>query len=72
MIGDKIDTAKLESVLTQHAGLGWRLKSVTSASVAGRVGPGGVTGLVLIFERRVRVPSSPTSAPPPPADVLPS
>jgi hypothetical protein len=54
LVGDKINTDALQAMLNEHAGLGWRLKSVTSASVAGRLGPGGTSGLVLIFERRAK------------------
>ena len=51
MFGGKMSGDKLESVLNQHAGQGWRLKAITSADVKGRVGPGGVEGLLVTFER---------------------
>jgi hypothetical protein len=51
LIGDKIDTDKLESLLNQWASRGWHLKTLTSAQVDGRVGPGGVSGLIVTLER---------------------
>jgi hypothetical protein len=42
---------KLEQILNQHAREGWRLKAITSAEVKGRIGPGGVEGLLVTFER---------------------
>ena len=35
----------------QLAAQGWHVKAITSASVAGRLGPGGVDGLIVTFER---------------------
>jgi hypothetical protein len=32
---------------------GWQLKAITSVEVKGRVGPGGVEGLLVTFERPV-------------------
>jgi hypothetical protein len=54
MIGGKMSGDKLEKVLNQHAGEGWRLKAITSADVKGRVGPGGTEGLLVTFERVIR------------------
>ena len=51
MIGGKMSGDKLERVLNEHAAQGWRLKAITSAEVKGRVGPGGVEGLLVTFER---------------------
>jgi Domain of unknown function (DUF4177) len=51
LIGGKMSGDKLEQILNQHAGQGWRLKAITSAEVKGRVGPGGVEGLLVTFER---------------------
>jgi Domain of unknown function (DUF4177) len=51
MFGGKMSGDKLEQALNQHASQGWRLKSITSADVKGRVGPGGVEGLLVTFER---------------------
>ena len=51
LIGDALDSDKLEKVLNKHAGDGWALKAITSADVKGRIGPGAVEGLLLTFER---------------------
>jgi hypothetical protein len=51
LVGGKMSGDKLEKVLNEHAGDGWQLKSVTSTEVKGRVGPGGVEGLLVTFER---------------------
>ena len=54
MIGGKMSGDRLEKILNEQAGQGWRLKAITSADVKGRVGPGGVEGLLVTFERIVR------------------
>ena len=51
MIGGKMSGEKLENLLNEHAGQGWQLKAITAAEVKGRVGPGGVDGLLVTFER---------------------
>ena len=51
MIGGKMSGDKLERILNEHARQGWRLKAITSADVKGRLGPGGVEGLLVTFER---------------------
>lgn len=51
MIGGKMSSDKLEKVLNEHAGKGWQLKAITAVDVKGRVGPGGVDGLLITFER---------------------
>ncbi|GIL36674.1 DUF4177 domain-containing protein [Phycicoccus sp. MAQZ13P-2] len=53
MIGGKMSGDRLEKVLNEHAGQGWQLKAITSADVKGRMGPGGVEGLLVTFERPV-------------------
>jgi hypothetical protein len=53
MIGGKMSGERLEQLLNQHAEQGWRLKAITSTEVKGRVGPGGVEGLLVTFERQV-------------------
>jgi hypothetical protein len=53
MIGGKMSGEKLEGLLNEHAGQGWRLRAITSAEIKGRVGPGGVEGLLVTFERSV-------------------
>jgi hypothetical protein len=51
LIGGKMSGGKLEKVLNEHARQGWQLKTITSVDVKGRVGPGGVDGLLVTFER---------------------
>lgn len=51
MIGGKMSGEKLEQLLNDHAAQGWRLKAITAAEIKGRVGPGGVEGLLVTFER---------------------
>jgi hypothetical protein len=51
MMGGKMSGDRLEKLLNDHAGQGWRLKAITSTEVKGRVGPGGVEGLLVTFER---------------------
>lgn len=51
MIGGKISGDKLEKTLNEHARKGWQLKAITATDVKGRVGPGGVEGILVTFER---------------------
>lgn len=51
MVGGKMSGDKLEKVLNEHGGQGWQLKSVTAVEVKGRLGPGGVDGVLVTFER---------------------
>jgi Domain of unknown function (DUF4177) len=51
MIGGKMSGDKLEKLLNQYAREGWQLRAITSVEVKGRVGPGGVEGLLVTFER---------------------
>jgi hypothetical protein len=53
MIGGALSADKLEDLLNEHAREGWQLKSITDTEVKGRVGPGGVEGLLITFERPV-------------------
>ena len=53
LLGGKMSGDKLEKVLNQHAREGWQLKAITSVEVKGRVGPGGVEGVLVTFERPV-------------------
>jgi hypothetical protein len=53
MIGGKMSGERLEKILNEHGSQGWQLKSVTSADVKGRLGPGGVEGLLVTFERQI-------------------
>jgi hypothetical protein len=56
MIGDKIDVGEVQKTLSDWAAQGWHVKSVIETSVAGRLGPGGVSGPMIIFERRIVQP----------------
>ncbi len=51
LMGGKLSDDKLEKVLNSEAADGWQLKAITAAEVKGRVGPGGVDGLLITFER---------------------
>jgi hypothetical protein len=51
LVGGKLSAGKLEEVLNSEARAGWQLRSITSAEVKGRIGPGGVEGLLVTFER---------------------
>ncbi len=51
MIGGKMSGDKLEKLLNEYGSQGWQLKSITSADIKGRLGPGGVEGLLVTFER---------------------
>ena len=53
LIGGKMSGGKLERLLNENATQGWQLKAITSVEVKGRVGPGGVEGLLVTFERPV-------------------
>ncbi len=53
LIGDKISGKKLEKLLNKEAQDGWLFKSMTSTDVKGRIGPGSVEGVVIIFERKL-------------------
>jgi Domain of unknown function (DUF4177) len=53
LVGGKMSADKLEKVLNQHAAEGWQVKAITSVEVKGRVGPGGVEGVLVTFERPV-------------------
>jgi Domain of unknown function (DUF4177) len=51
LIGGKMSGDKLEKVLNENAREGWHLKAITATEVKGRVGPGGVEGILVTFER---------------------
>ena len=53
MLGGKMSGEKLEKVLNENAREGWQLKAITSVEVKGRIGPGGVEGVLVTFERAV-------------------
>jgi hypothetical protein len=54
MIGGKMSGDKLEKTLNDEAADGWQLRAISAVEVKGRVGPGGVDGLLVTFERPVR------------------
>jgi Domain of unknown function (DUF4177) len=51
LMGGKMSGDKLEKVLNQHAREGWQLRAITSVEVKGRIGPGGVEGVLVTLER---------------------
>ncbi len=51
MVGGKMSGGKLEKALNEHGSKGWQLKAITSVEVKGRLGPGGVEGVLITFER---------------------
>ena len=51
LLGGKMSGDKLEDVLNEHARQGWQLKAITSVQVKGRIGPGGVEGMLVTLER---------------------
>ncbi|MBB3085726.1 DUF4177 domain-containing protein [Geodermatophilus sabuli] len=51
LLGGKMSGDKLEKVLNEHARSGWQLKAITSVEVKGRIGPGGVEGVLVTLER---------------------
>ena len=51
LMGGKMSGDKLEDVLNEHARGGWQLKAITSVQVKGRIGPGGVEGVLVTLER---------------------
>jgi hypothetical protein len=53
MIGGKMSGDKLEKVLNAGAREGWQLRAITAVEVKGRIGPGGVEGVLVTFERPV-------------------
>jgi Domain of unknown function (DUF4177) len=53
MMGGALSAEKLEDILNENAREGWQVKDITATEVKGRVGPGGVEGLLITFERPV-------------------
>ena len=51
MVGGKMSGDKLEKTLNEHGRQGWQLKAVTAVEIKGRLGPGGVEGVLVTFER---------------------
>lgn len=52
LMGGKMSGEKLQKVLNEQASQGWQLKAITAVEVKGRIGPGGVEGGLVTFERR--------------------
>ena len=53
MLGGKMSGDKLEDLLNDRAREGWQLRAITAVEVKGRIGPGGVEGVLVTFERPV-------------------
>ena len=53
MLGGVLVEDLLEPLARHLAAQGWHLKAITSADIKGRIGPGGVEGLLITFERHV-------------------
>lgn len=53
LLGGKVSGESLSGLLNQYGAQGWRLVTITPADVKGRIGPGGVEGLLVTFERQV-------------------
>lgn len=53
LMGGKMSGDKLEKILNEHGAQGWQLKAVTATDVKGRLGPGGVEGLLVSFEKQI-------------------
>jgi Domain of unknown function (DUF4177) len=51
LVGGKMSGDKLEKVLNASAREGWQLRAITAVEVKGRIGPGGVEGVLVTFER---------------------
>ena len=51
LVGGKMSGDKLEKVLNDHGSKGWSLKAI-AAEVKGRMGPGGVDGILVTFEKQ--------------------
>jgi hypothetical protein len=52
LMGGKMSGDKLQKVLNDQARKGWQLKAITAVEVKGRIGPGGVEGVLVTFERQ--------------------
>jgi hypothetical protein len=51
LMGGKFSGDKLEKVLNEWGSQGWTLRDITAVEVKGRVGPGGVDGVLVTFEK---------------------
>jgi hypothetical protein len=52
LLGGKMSGEKLQRLLNEHGRAGWQLKAITAVEVKGRVGFGGVEGVLITFERQ--------------------
>jgi hypothetical protein len=53
LISGKVSGSKLQNALNEHASQGWQLRAVTAVEVNGLLGPGGVEGVLVTFERQI-------------------
>jgi len=53
LLGGKMSGDRLEKILNEHAADGWQLTAITAVEVKGRLGPGGVEGVLVTLERPV-------------------
>lgn len=51
IIGDRVDHSEMQLTLNDRAADGWALKFCIETQVQARMGPGGMSGVMLIFER---------------------
>jgi hypothetical protein len=54
LVGGKMSGDKLQKALNEHASQGWQLRAITAVEVKGRLGPGGVDGVLVTLERPVQ------------------
>lgn len=54
LIGGKFSPDNLQTLLNERAREGWTLKHMFKADVKGRIGPGGVDAIIVVFEREHR------------------
>jgi hypothetical protein len=52
MFSGRMSGEVVENILNEHGAQGWQLRAITSADVKGKMGPGGVGGLLITFERQ--------------------
>jgi len=53
IVGDKVNDKAVNSLLNKRAREGWSVTSMNRIDVKGGVGPRGVDGLLIVFERPV-------------------
>jgi hypothetical protein len=52
MFSGRMSGEVVENILNEHGSQGWQLRAITTADVKGKMGPGGVGGLLITFERQ--------------------